>query len=54
MTVSHLVYGMDIVDANINYENVKEGVVCPYDVEHQDFKSLLQTIILGSKAEFVF
>lgn len=55
MTVSHLYYGNKLVDANVNYENVKKnpnGFKVDYDMKNQDFKELVKLMALSSKASF--
>lgn len=55
MSVSHLVYDLDIVEAGVNYEEVKKGrKECMYSVKERGFQELLQAIILGSKAVFSY
>ena len=63
MTVSHMFYNGDLWDTSYNYElferDAKEAaaggkeVRLPYDPADSDFKALVQTIILGTKATFM-
>jgi len=56
MTVSHLYYNAQIHDASINYEKLKKNpsLNLDYDINDPAFKSLLECMILGSKAAFAF
>lgn len=56
MTVSHLYYNGQIVDAGVNYEAYKENPdqYIGYDINDPAFKSLMHAIALGSKASFAF
>jgi hypothetical protein len=55
MTASHMFLGGRIQDVSINYEKVKkEGIEVEYDVEDPDFKALITSIALGSKAYFYY
>jgi hypothetical protein len=54
MTVSHLFYDFSMVEAEVNYESVKAGkATCPYNVNDPGFKSLMESVVLGTKATFV-
>ena len=58
MTVSHLYYGNQLVEADINYEQFKvlkkknDQVRLGYDMNNIDFKELHKLMSLGSKAAF--
>ena len=57
MTVSHLYYGGQMVDASVNYEDfIKEPneEQIEYDINDPCFKDLLEVMILGSKASFAY
>lgn len=56
MSVSHLYYNGKIVDANVNYESYKENPkqFIGYDLNDPAFQSLLQSVMLGTKASFEF
>ena len=58
MTVSHLYYGNQLVEADINYEQFKilkkknDLATLGYDMNNIDFKELHKLMSLGSKASF--
>lgn len=57
MTVSHLFYGGELIDADINYEqHIKSNKTLKlgYDLNNSDFKELLKMMALGSKANFSY
>jgi len=54
MTVSHLFYDLQTVDAGTNYEAKKKNpaISINYDVNNTGFKKLIEAVALGSKATF--
>jgi sodium/potassium-transporting ATPase subunit alpha len=54
MTVSHLFFDMQMLDASINYSVYKnnDSLQIGYDVNNTGFKNLVQAVTLGSKATF--
>jgi len=51
MTVSHLFYDFSMVEAAVNYDDVKSGkATCEYNVEDIGFKALMESVALGTKA----
>src|SRR6185437_13853730 len=55
MTVSHMYFDQQIIDASVNYADAKvKNINTEYSVEDQGFMTLVQTIILGSKATFQY
>ncbi len=54
MTVSHLFYDLQTIDAGTNYEAMKKNpaVTVKYDVNNIGFKKLIEAVALGSKASF--
>lgn len=56
MTVSHLYYNAEIHEASISYDKFKKHpeIKLDYDVNDSAFKSLLECMILGSKATFSY
>lgn len=61
MTVSHLFYGGNLVDANTNYEVYREAkkvgnenVRIEYDLKDPDFQEIAKAMALSSKASFAF
>ena len=54
MTVSHLYYNGQVVDADVNYANYLKNPdqFLGYDINDPAFQALFQCIALGSKASF--
>ena len=41
MTVSHMFYDFGMVEASVNYEKVKKGATCEYNINDEGFKRLV-------------
>lgn len=53
MTVSHLFFNLASIDADVNYEQVKQGKAkCDYNINDPAFQSLLECMTIGTKAVF--
>ena len=54
MTVSHLFFDMQMLDASVNYQQFKKNPALKpgYDINNVGFQNLIQAVTLGSKATF--
>ena len=54
MTVSHLFFDMQMLDASVNYQEKQKNpsTKIGYDIHSTGFQNLIQAVALGSKATF--
>ena len=56
MTVSHMYFNLNMIDASVNYESFRKNPSLKpgYDLNDPGFQSLIQSVALGSKAQFLY
>ena len=56
MTVSHMFYNLGMKDASVNYQTFKKNssLILDYDIKDPGFIALVQSVALGTKAQFRF